>query len=485
MKYVTNAKYHILIFTSFLTLFILYLPSLLSGPFWDDNLFIFSSVAPIVKANSPLIFWSKTSSLSKAWPLGYSIYWIIFKFFAHNYVVYKYLAIFFHFINAVLIERLFKKEKIAFPVIGALIFLFHPLNVETVSWIIQLNSIFALLFFLGSLHFFLGFAAKKQWPIYAVSVVLFFLSMATKSIAVCFPILFLIILIKRQQNTILKKIILIIPFVLISINFSSETIRGINSSNMEKRFSTIHNESTLLSTSKQETIIVKPIWSSLANIMDKISMKLIITSQNFIFYAGKFILPINQIFMYPKWKLASFFNTIPMIFLLMTIAIAALGKFHRYKIPSKQRKSLIFFILCFIPISGIVYIPYMKYSYVADHWSYFPIIGLTALFLSSIGHFSETVKKQKIAHAFLVIFVLFLAFQTYNYSKIFNNQETLLEKNLTINPGELFLYKFLAQIYRKSGNIKMMRITLERARTIAPDDGEIITSLMYIRKKKR
>ncbi len=78
---------------------------------------------------------------------------------------------------------------------AALIFLTHPVQVESVVWISQRKTVLSLFFFLVAFYCYLLYREKKErlhWGSYACSIGSFLLSLLTKATSVVFPLVLLV-----------------------------------------------------------------------------------------------------------------------------------------------------------------------------------------------------------------------------------------------------------------------------------------------------
>jgi tetratricopeptide (TPR) repeat protein len=75
--------------------------------------------------------------------------------------------------------------------IAAFIFLFHPVQVESVAWISQRKNLLGMLFFLASFHFYLSYRTanrRRSVFFYTASVLAFILALLSKSVTIILPL---------------------------------------------------------------------------------------------------------------------------------------------------------------------------------------------------------------------------------------------------------------------------------------------------------
>lgn len=101
--------------------------------------------------------------------------------------------IFLHVVNAVLIFWLIRnaihkddREKSYLPLSTSLLFALHPINTEAVNWISARTDLLAGTFVIASAVCILKFREKAQWKYLTVSLLLFFMAMLSKEIAIAF-----------------------------------------------------------------------------------------------------------------------------------------------------------------------------------------------------------------------------------------------------------------------------------------------------------
>ena len=117
----------------------------------------------------------------------HSIAWLLFE---NNDGGHHFVNLLFHLINGVLVYQvgkcIFKNDLIAN--VGAIIFLLHPMQVESVGWISELKNVLSTTFFLAGVLSYLNFTERSKKIDYVLCFVYFLLGALSKSSVVVFPI---------------------------------------------------------------------------------------------------------------------------------------------------------------------------------------------------------------------------------------------------------------------------------------------------------
>ena len=439
-----------------LPLFILLFSSgLFSGPLWDDYAFIFES-DKLVHAPHPFVYWQSDSGHTRSWPLGYSILWILYNIFFEHYIFYKILNLALHFLNYILLRKIGKYSSIptCFHV-AALLFLIHPLHVETLSWIFQINTILSMTFTLLSLLACLrANISKRKHPYLILALLLFFLGLLVKSYYVAFAGLFFFLI----KHTLTVRIIYTLLFLCCSFYMTDQTIQGVGYSSSEKK----HREQ-FGNTYTSNTPVEQERPSKREN-----ALRLSLISHNFSSYLFHFLFPYKLQFIYRYENLTGYFsyfyNTV--FFLFLFVLILSLWR-QKTLCPLPVTMALATLFLSFIPVSGLFYIPLMKYSPISNHWAYSLLPPLSFLLVYGI------VRRPFI----LVCISIYLVVGTLHYGRVFNNHKKMLEKNIRYHPNSAFLHAYLAHHYELSGNLFMAYICMKQAVEKNPHNHTYIAKL--------
>lgn len=195
----------------FLLSFVLYSLSLRNEFVWDDvevikksyfnfeNTNFKSIFIPAVKEAKKLLYYRPTI------PISYIIDWNNWKlnpfgYHLSNSIFYSLSVVAMFFLTNRLAGLFSIKRALIFSIVATLLFMLHPMHVESVSWIAGRTDVLCTLFFL----FALGFHILSYKKLYFIPIVCFFylFSLFSKEVAVAFPILVVCLdfLIKRPLN---------------------------------------------------------------------------------------------------------------------------------------------------------------------------------------------------------------------------------------------------------------------------------------------
>ena len=199
---------------------------------WDDNLYV---------SNNPDICGFTLEHLRAAFtkfyvgnyaPLHIVSYMLDYTLWGLNPAGFIGANIVLHIMNGLLfywlVSRITGKDNLAF--FSALIFLLHPVQVESVVWIAQRKNVLAMFFFLFSLLSFVYYREDKNrhgYALYALAVMAFICALLTKSVTVVLPlvlVLYDICIVEKTDRS--KWIVDKIPFVVAAFVVALITIKS-------------------------------------------------------------------------------------------------------------------------------------------------------------------------------------------------------------------------------------------------------------------
>lgn len=470
----------ILIFLSFITLaFIVFYPSFLNQNFfWDDERFIFLN-PELLQAPTWYSFWSNKSAFYKSWPLGYSFFWLLLKYSHFNtFNFYKSLNIIFHGFNGYLVYHIIKKFNCPKAYWLALIFLIHPLQVETVSWIFQLLTILAFSFFLMSFLFLMKFSSSNNIVFLVFSVIFFVFSLWTKSIVLFSPFLFILTFwifhVERKLN------LMLIPFFIISLYIGIVNIKGtqVVTSQTNVQEKSIPDFIFKIFDANIQNFITPPPKAIVTEDTNKQYFDFVFKKnkpkEEFVFnsmtvfkqapwhYFSKTILPLNLQFIYPSISYSVIKNGFGLftIFLLPLFFILYFKDKFFLIIPAMS-------IVFLTPYLGLTNITFFYWSNVSDRYAYFFILT----FSLTIGLIGKRY-NNKVFAVILGGYCLFLTAQNFNYGLKFNQPLLLYKEIVTYKPHPIIYSLLFEQYFLKLDAINAEK-TLDTGLLKFPNDPQL------------
>jgi len=164
---------------------------------WDDQIYVTNN--PFIRG----LTWDHVHYVfTHFWygnyaPLNLISYMIDFEIFGMKPAGFIFTNIFIHTLNAVLfyyiLTRLFPGKVVAF--FAALLFLIHPVQVESVVWISERKNVLSMTFFLFSFLFYIFYKDKESaagMKYQLLSLALFFLALLTKSVTIILPVVLIV-----------------------------------------------------------------------------------------------------------------------------------------------------------------------------------------------------------------------------------------------------------------------------------------------------
>jgi len=376
---------------------LLYIRALFNGFAWDDEMYILKN--PYLKDFSfkgiSAIFTS--FYFSNYHPLTTLTYLFEYTLYGANPLPYHLLNILLHLLNTLLVfkitEQLSGKKTTAIAV--AILFAVHPMHVESVAWISERKDVLYSLFYLLSLLVYLRYVKSGyKTKFYFGTLLLFVVSLLSKSAAVTFPVLLVAIDLYKGRKINVKSLLEKIPFLLLSLFFGTLTILS-----QQTGEAINHNLSLYYS----------------------FSDRIFIISYAVILYIVKLFIPVNlsAIHYYPDvsgdalpWQ---YYGALPLLLLICLFA---------FKKSSFRKEFLFGFFFFLITISVMLQLIPVGMSVIAERYTYIPYIGLfyiTGQLISNI----EKIYLKKIVFVVLVLFALMFSYLTWERISVWKNGKVL------------------------------------------------------------
>ena len=364
---------------------IVFATMLFNGFVWDDKTYILFN--PDVQAFNvdALIKTNLFNAGGQYRPIPAIYFATLFSIFNNTTFFYHFLQLSIHILNTCILFIVFTKFFSKSPSFFlSLLFLIHPIQVESVSYISASGN--PLFFLFGILAVLLNFAKKISWGRASVIAFLLLLSLLTKEAGLIF--LFIIFLYRflfiRKNIGILflaEGVSLLLYFV---IRFG---IGGVYFTKLSLiPIARIPFIERLLNIPEIIFYYLKTIFLPLKLAVDQQWIISTITFQNFYF---------------PLF-----------IDILFFFGIGMLG-FYIYKVNRDHLKKYLFFLGWFIAGFSLYLQLFPLDGTVADRWFYFPLVGLLGIMGVGIQSIKITNKTlQTVGYTFIVILLILLALRT-------------------------------------------------------------------------
>jgi protein O-mannosyl-transferase len=357
---------------------IVYFNCLFNGFVWDDLPFIINN-PQVHQVNLPALLGPSMFNVGPFYRPIPAIYFAsIYSLFGAQAFFYHVLQVMLHLLDTSLLYVFlcfFFSNEIA--LLLALVFLVHPMNVESVAYIGATQS--ELFFLPGILALLLAHKQNLSLPRVLVISCLLFLSVLTKETG----FLFILMLVgyrftfrkKRVKAFLLSAVLIGLSYGLIRLFIGRVTYKM----------------------SLQIPVAGSSFFQRFINIPSII-----------LYYLKTFVFPLQLsiwlIWVYKTITFQSFF--LPLFICLVFFALLAFGAVLLYRYNRKQFKVYLFFTIWFLLGIGMLLQLVPLDMTVADRWMYFPMVGLLGIIgacVSAVHIKSSTLKIVMTAFAIVLI----------------------------------------------------------------------------------
>lgn len=456
---------------------------------WDDNDLLTSNLTVQHRlSDDPSVPPADLASLLKIWlfpddldyfPLTSTVFWAEWPFFSMDPrtggrvqvggpavawpMGYHLTNVLLHLCGATMLWRLLAVMKVPGAWLAGLLFAVHPVCVESVAWVSELKNTLSLpLFLLAASEYVLfddlaGGPAdmavkhgKRAETHYLRSVVLFLLSMLSKTSMVAFPAVILLHAWWKRNAVTLRDLIRAMPFALISLALGLITL------------SFQHGRAI-----GAEKILVGGFASRLAT-----------AGMSILWYIRLLIWPDQLLPIYPRWDVDP-----PRAWQFLPWAVVAGVGLWCWSHRDGWGRHALFasgvFLLMVAPVLGFVPMSYMRISWTADHFIYLPMVALVGLVAAGVAHgYERTPQRERprvvVAVAAVLALLMILSFR---YAACWVNEDVLWTHTLAANDSAWQAHNRLGSRKLARGQVEDAIRHFRRATSLRPDLGETHNNL--------
>jgi len=406
--------------------------NVIKGPFFfDDEQFIvkneFVHQMNIKKIYSTSVTQGANIKSNFYRPNQQFIFSILYKVFGENSMAFHINSIFFHSLNAFFLFLLFVQLGLPrnLSLIGAIIFLIHPIHTEAVSYISGFADILGLFFFLSGLLLFLKSIYSEKRMLMLISMFCYLLALFSKeSMIVVFP---LTLLCSFYYLTSQKKQ----PGKFIFISWGITGV--ITTVYLLLKFS-VFNFSDNIGLTNQQNIYTEHLYIRIFTFINVLQEYLVM-----------FLFPLKLYYGKPYTAFDTLFTGKACVgIVLIALACYSIIKLKHYP---KIALGLGWFFIALLPFSGIVPLN----SMFLEHWIYVPFIGLLLLVLFGIKFLDKYKINSLLLFFFFVTSLLFVK-RVYSRNEDWANAEKFYLNEIKYNQN-VSNYNNLGMIYAEKKDL--------------------------------
>ncbi|HET9327781.1 MAG TPA: tetratricopeptide repeat protein [Candidatus Eisenbacteria bacterium] len=430
--------------------FLTYARALGSSWLWDDDANV-TACAPVLAWSGLSSIWLDPHAIQQYYPILHTVFWLEHKLWGLNPIGFHAVNILLHALNAFLFWRLLVQLRLPNRAawVGALLFVVHPVHVESVAWITEMKNTLSLAFALASALAWLRWAGLTEDASRAgrtgqlvISYVWFAMALLSKSVTVTVPVALLIISWWKRGRWDRRDWALA-PLMVAAAFFA---------------LLTIHLESENVGTSRL------PLELTLAQ-------RVLLAGRALWFYASKLALPIDLSFVYPRWQLDPGSWWMWLFPLGAVGVLAALLLLHR-RIGRGPAAAVLIWSAMLGPMLGFFDIFWFRYGDVSDHFQYHASLAPLAMAGLGLAMLAVTLERfWKRAGIVLVAAILStLLALSWERVRVFRDSRTLWTETVRRNPEAWLAWNNLGRITLDDGRYEEAEPMLRRA--IAIDAGQ-------------
>jgi protein O-mannosyl-transferase len=390
------------------------------------------------------------------YPLKSTVQWLLWHIWGGDAAAYHVANICLHIIAALLFWRLLATFRVRLAWLGGLLFVVHPLTVESVAWITELKNTLSLPFLLVAMLAYTGFcdsqedegAASRSRRCYFLSLLSFLAAMLCKSSVVMFPVVILLYVQWRRGRVRKSDLVASAPFFAIAFILGVVTL----------------------------WFQIKVAIGATDIPIGGPGLRLARAGMAIAFYLSKCLFPVGLLPVYPRWPIGPYAFWEIASPLALALIVAWLWISHSRR-PAPWWRHVRFGLGCFLvtlaPVLGLLPMSYLRLSSVADHLAYVPLLGLIGLAVAGFGALPGWNSRdwRRIASVAAAVLVAF-AFSSRNHSKIFQSEEKLWTFAVQHNPRSAFAADYLGVALASDGRIREATGWFHKAVEIDPGFAE-------------
>ncbi len=382
---------------------------------WDDAGHL---TAPALQSVEGLRrIWFDVGATQQYYPVVHSAFWLQAALWGTSSPVpYHVVSVLLHAISSWLLFRILIRLEVPGAWLGALLFLVHPVHVESVAWTAELKNTLSGVFYFAAALAYLHFDRARTRGRYALAMVLFTLAVLSKSVTATLPVALAIVLLWRRGRLDARRdLVPLAPLVLIGVTAGAMTVWF---------------ERTLIGAEGQDFAFT-------------FIERVLIAGRAVIFYLTSLVWPVGLSFNYPRWDVS---QTMWWQYLYPAAVLATLIVLWRSKWRGTLTALLVFGVTVG-PALGFVNVYPFRFSFVADHFQYLASAAVLAWLAAGLWQWvGPRLSTRTAVIAGCLIISAPLAVQTARLSRDYVDGMTLYRATIARNPDSWLAHNNLAAL---------------------------------------
>lgn len=412
---------------------------------WDDDGHV--TRASLRSLGGLARIWFDPGATQQYYPVLHSAFWLEHHLWGDAASGYHLLNIVLHATGACLFATVLRRLAIPGAWLGALVFLLHPVCVESVAWVAEQKNTLSTVFYLMAMLAYLDFDASRRPAAYARGTAFFFLALFTKTVTATLPAALLVIAWWRRGRIDLRRDVLpVLPWFALGIT------GGLFTAHFERTMIGAQGAAFTLSLVDRCLIAGRVVW----------------------FYAAKLVWPADLVFIYPRWTINA---SVAWQYVFPIGAVAVLAGLALY--ARKSRAPLAVALLfggTLFPALGFVNVYPFIFSFVADHFQYLASLALLAPAAALLFRCLQRLPAWGATLATVALLAT-LGTLTMAQTGLYRNNETLFRATLARNPGCWMAHNNLGNVLAAQGKPEDAVAQFQAALKYRPDYAEAESNL--------
>jgi tetratricopeptide (TPR) repeat protein len=407
----------------------IYGPALGGGWVWDDLTEIPQNLV-LRDPHGLARIWAGSAG-PDYFPLKTSLQWFLWRIWGDDPTGYHAVSLALHLACALLFWRLLHRLGLRLAWLGGILFVVHPLVVESVAWIAELKNTLSLALLLGAMIAYVAYdeGGLSRRRSYALSLLGFLLALLSKSSVVMFPFVILLYSWWRRGRITRRDLGSAAPFFGLSLVLGLVTVYFQSHRALAAWTVPVHG----------------------------LAARVAVAGTSLAFYCWKGLLPFGLHPMYRQWAVEP---PTPLEFLPWLAAglILAWAWARRATWGRPVLLGFGFFLLNLVPVLGFLPMSYMHFSWVADHFAYLPLLGLIGLAVATVGALWRRLESGDLGLRLgfvgvVGVVALLLAYESRSDAATFRRDDVLWTHTLERNPDAWLAHVDLGKDLFQSGRL--------------------------------